>query len=87
MLPRPLDTTIAHKAINLMPGLSGTDKQIAGAIIDHFNRKTAQCDPGLERIAWLVGVSRRQVISSVSRGANRHSDQGSPRRVLTAQQL
>ncbi len=66
MLPRPLDTTIAHKMINLMPELSGTDKRVAATIIDHFNRKTAQCDPGLDRIAWLVGVTRRQVIWSVS---------------------
>lgn len=67
MLPRPPDTTIAHKTINLMPELSGTDKRIAGAIIDHFNRQTGQCDPSLERIAWLVGLSRRTVIRSLSR--------------------
>lgn len=66
MLPRPLDTTIAHKAINLMPELSGTEKRIAAAIIDHFNRKTGQCDPGFKRIAWLLGLSRRTVIRAVS---------------------
>ena len=67
MLPRPLDTTIAHKMINLMPELTGTDKRIAAAIIEHFNRKSGQCDPGLGRIAWLVGASRRTAIRSVSR--------------------
>jgi hypothetical protein len=67
MLPQKFDTTIAHKMINLMPELTGTDKRIAAAIIEHFNRKTAQCDPGLSRIAWLVGVSRRTAIRSVSR--------------------
>jgi hypothetical protein len=67
MLPGPLDTTIAHKMINLMPELSGTDKRVTGTIIDNFNRKTGQCDPGLERIAWLVGVTRRQVIRSLSK--------------------
>src|SRR5438067_387219 len=66
MLPQKFDTTIAYKMINLMPELSGTDKSIAAAIIDHFNRKTGQCDPGLERIAWLVGVSRRTAIRSLS---------------------
>src|SRR2546430_8438800 len=67
MLPQKFDTTIAHKIINLMPELTGTDKRIAAAIIEHFNRKTGQCDPGLERIASLVGVSRRTAIRSVSR--------------------
>ncbi len=67
MLPQKFDTTIAHKIINLMPELTGTDKRIAAAIIEHFNRKTGQCDPGLGRIALLVGVSRSTAIRSVSR--------------------
>jgi AraC-like DNA-binding protein len=67
MLPRKLDITIAFKMINLMPELSGADKRVAAAIIDHFNHKTAQCDPGLERLARLLGLSRRTVIRSVSR--------------------
>jgi hypothetical protein len=64
---RPLDTTIAHKAINLTSDLSGTDKRVAGAIIDSFNRKTGQCDPSLGRIAGLLGISRRTVIRAVQR--------------------
>jgi AraC-like DNA-binding protein len=66
MLPEKFDTTIAHKMINLMPELTGTDKRVAAALIEHFNRKTGQCDPGLDRIARLVGVSRRTVMRSVS---------------------
>jgi hypothetical protein len=66
MLPQKFDTTIAHKIINLMPELTGTDKRIAGVILEHFNRKTGQCDPSLGRIARLAGVSRRTVIRSVS---------------------
>jgi hypothetical protein len=64
---RPLDITIAHKAINLTSDLSGTDKRVAGAIIDSFNRKTGQCDPSLGRIAGLLGISRRTVIRAVQR--------------------
>jgi hypothetical protein len=67
MLPLKLDITIALKIINLMPELSGTDKRVCAAIIDHFNRKTAQCDPSLDRIAWLLAVDRRTVIRSISR--------------------
>jgi hypothetical protein len=62
---RPLDTLIAHKMVNLTAELSGTDKRVAGAIIDHFNRETGQCDPSLNRIATLLGVCRRTVIRSM----------------------
>src|ERR1700733_14922306 len=67
VLPRKFDTTIAHKMLNLMPELSGTDKRVAATIIDHFNRKTGQCDPSIERIARLLGLSRRTVIRSNAR--------------------
>ena len=62
----PSDTLIAHKAISLCEDLSGSEKRIAAAIVDHFNRKTGQCDPGLARIASLVGVSERTVIRAVA---------------------
>ena len=61
----PSNTFIAHKAISLCEDLSGSEKRVAAAIIDHFNRKTGQCDPGLEKIAVLVCVSRRTVIRAV----------------------
>jgi predicted transcriptional regulator len=61
----PSDTMIAYKAISLTPELSGTEKRVAGAIIDHFNRKTGRCDPSLDRIARLLGVNRRTVIRAV----------------------
>jgi hypothetical protein len=67
MLPRKLDITIALKMINLMPELSGADKRVCATIIDHFNYKTAQCDPSVDRIAWLLDVDRRTVIRSTSR--------------------
>ena len=65
MLPDRLDTLIAHKVINLSADLSGADKCVAGAIIDHFNRKTGQCDPGIDRLSRLLGCSRRTVIRAV----------------------
>jgi hypothetical protein len=67
MLPRPLDTLLALKAINLIPELSATDKRVAGALIDHFNKKTGQCDPSHGRIAGLLAVSSRTVIRSINR--------------------
>jgi hypothetical protein len=62
----PSDTLIAHKAINLSEELSGTEKRVAATIIDHFNRKTGQCDPALDSIARLLGVSRRTIIRAIS---------------------
>ena len=56
MLPQRLDTTLAHKAISLCAELSGTEKRVAAAIIDSFNRKTGQCDPGYGRIAHLLAI-------------------------------
>jgi hypothetical protein len=67
MLPQRLDTTLAFKAIGLDESLSGADKRVAVAIIDSFNRKTGQCDPSFDRIAHLVGTSRRTVIRAVKR--------------------
>ena len=67
MLPQPLDTLFAFKAIALIDSLSGTEKRVAIAIIDSFNRRTGQCDPGFGRIAHLLGVSRRTVIRAVKR--------------------
>lgn len=67
MLPQRLDTTLAFKAISLSDALSGTDKCVAAAIIDSFNRRTGQCDPSFDRIAHLIGKSRRTVIRAVQR--------------------
>ena len=33
-------------------------------LLEHFNRRTGQCDPGLERIASLLSISTRTVIRS-----------------------
>ncbi|QND73646.1 helix-turn-helix domain-containing protein [Tardiphaga robiniae] len=62
----PSDTFIAHKAINLSDDMSATEKRVAATILDHFNRKTGQCDPSLDTIAKLLGVHRRTVIRAVN---------------------
>jgi hypothetical protein len=64
---RPLDTLLALKAINLAPDLKANDRLVATALIEHFNRKTGQCDPSLERLARLLGISARTVIRSTAR--------------------
>jgi AraC-like DNA-binding protein len=67
MTPQAPNTLIAHKAISLASELSNSEKRVAAAIIDHFNRRTGQCDPSLDCIAELIGMSRRTVMRATSR--------------------
>ena len=62
MTVRPLDTLLAIKMLGLVPGLNGNDRRVATVLLEHFNRQTGQCDPGLDRIAQLLGISTRTVI-------------------------
>jgi hypothetical protein len=64
---QPLHILMALKAIGLSPSLKNNDRQIASALLDHYNRKTSQCDPSLHRLAGLVRVSTRTVMRSLAR--------------------
>jgi predicted transcriptional regulator len=70
MALRRIDTLLALKAISLAPGLKENDRRVAAALVEHFNRETSQCDPGLKRIAGLLGISTRTVIRSTQRLEN-----------------
>jgi hypothetical protein len=59
-----LDTLLALKAVHLVPGLTANDRRVAAGLLEHFNRKTGQCDPSLERMAELLRISARTVIRS-----------------------
>ncbi len=61
------DILIALKAINLSPGIGNRDRAVAAALLDHFNRKTGQCDPGIKRVSGLLGISERTVFRSLKR--------------------
>lgn len=63
----PLQTLLGFKAIGLASELRDSDRRLACALLDHFNRRTGQCDPSLETLASLAGVNRRTVIRAVSR--------------------
>jgi biotin operon repressor len=67
MAIRPIDTLLAIKVINLMPGLRQSDRQVGVTLIEHFNRRTGRCDPGIKRIASLLGYCERTVIRSIQR--------------------
>ena len=64
---RPIHTLLALKAMSLAPDLKANDRRVGVALIEHFNRKTGRCDPSLERLARLLGISTRTVIRSVER--------------------
>jgi hypothetical protein len=53
--------------INLMPGLRQSDRRLAVALIEHFNRKTGRCDPGIDRLANLLGYCERTVIRATQK--------------------
>jgi hypothetical protein len=67
MRPARLDITLAYKTISLVPSLSGLEKRVGAALLDHYNQRTGQCDPGIERLAWLLGCSERTVIRATQR--------------------
>lgn len=66
-MPKNSDILFSLKAINLMPGLGDSTRRVAGAIIDHFNKKTGQCDPSIERLVTLLEINRATVLRATDR--------------------
>lgn len=58
---------LAFKAICLNETLTGSEKRVAAAILDHFNREDGQCDPSLGTVADLLGISERTVIRAAKK--------------------
>ena len=65
-LLRENDILFAYKALNLVPGLSANARRVAGAIVDHFNRCTGQCDPSVGRLAEMLGINRATVLRATA---------------------
>jgi hypothetical protein len=63
--PAALDALLAIKALALAPTLTGTERVIGCCLIEHFNRRTGQCDPSIQRLANLTGLGERTVQRSV----------------------
>lgn len=60
------DILFAHIALNIMPGLSGRARAVGGALIEHFNKRTGQCDPSIERLARMLGMGRSAVVEATA---------------------
>lgn len=67
MRRKPSPSLIAHKTINLAGDLTASEKRVAAVIIDSYNFKTGQCDPGLNTLSKLLRISRRTVIRAVAK--------------------
>jgi hypothetical protein len=66
MATTPLETLLAIKAICLHRGLNSNERRVGAALIEHFNRRTGQCDPGIARLAKLLGLSQRTIVRSIN---------------------
>jgi hypothetical protein len=67
MSVKPLDTLIAIKVINLIPGVTASARRVGVTLIEHYNRRTGRCDPGIERLAELLGCCTRTIIRATDR--------------------
>jgi hypothetical protein len=56
-LPSALDIAVARRALGLCTGISGGALNVGFALLEHFNRKTGQCDPSVVRLATMLGLS------------------------------
>lgn len=57
----PNDILFAHIALHVVPDLSPSARRVGAAIIEHFNKRTGQCDPSIERLGRLLGLSPTSV--------------------------
>lgn len=65
---------LAYKVICGHPDLSGSDKQVAMAIVDRFNRETGRCDPSIQRLCLDTGLIVRTVTRATKKAARTWSD-------------
>jgi predicted transcriptional regulator len=64
---KPLDSLLAIKVVSLLPDLRPSDRRVATLIIEHYRRRDGRCDPGIERLSNLLGLSSRTVFRSLKR--------------------
>ncbi len=62
MAIKPIDTLLALKALCIAPRLSSNQRRVGAGLIEHYNRRTGQCDPGHGRLAKLFGIDKRTAI-------------------------
>ena len=59
------DRLFVYIAMTMWPGLSNGARMVGGAILYHYNWKTGQCDPSLDRLAGMTGLDRKTVTNAI----------------------
>ncbi len=54
-------------ALAFAPDLKHMDRKVGAAFLAHFSRWDGRCDPGLDRLCWLLDVDRRTVMRAIER--------------------
>lgn len=72
-LPSENDILYAYKALSIAHGLSNTARQVAGALIDHFNRHGGRCDPSIARLCKLLELHRATVLRATKELTAKHT--------------
>ncbi len=60
-IPTALDVAVARRALGLSAGISGGALNVGFALLEHFNRKTGQCDPSVARLSTMLGLGEATV--------------------------
>ncbi|MEP3438627.1 MAG: tyrosine-type recombinase/integrase [Hoeflea sp.] len=65
--PRQLNRAFTSaKTMAGIPDLSASTRRVAAAVIDHFNKRTGQCDPSIGRLIKLLKISRAAVLRATN---------------------
>lgn len=64
-LPGRTGKTMAYYALCMDKKLSSAAKAVGACLVDHFNRRTGQCDPGVNRIADKTELHRASVFRAL----------------------
>ncbi|PDS31326.1 helix-turn-helix domain-containing protein [Rhizobium phaseoli] len=62
---QPSPALIFFKALTIAP-LSADAKAAGGALLDHLNAKSGQCDPSQSSLARRLGIDRRAIIDGLN---------------------
>ncbi|MGO7820467.1 helix-turn-helix domain-containing protein [Rhizobium ruizarguesonis] len=65
MKKQPSPALIFFKALTIAP-LSADAKAAGGALLDHLNSKSGQCDPSQSSLARRLGIDRRAMIDALN---------------------
>ena len=63
MVESALKTLLAIKIVALQSELKPHDRIVCCGLLDHYNRRSGQCDPSIGRLARLTALSKRTVIA------------------------